>query len=130
MNQIRELLSKPAVGWSVAGIAILIAGAMFFRSLFASSTYDLGTLSQEVTVRFMDTGDEIKLPRGEFEKQLRMVTGNLTKDTGIPNPKTGKPTGVLVATREWEETVDRINAERDWAKENSPFGSAPATPKK
>jgi hypothetical protein len=123
MNQIRELLSKPAVGWSVAGIAILIAGAMFFRSLFASSTYDLGTLSQEVTVRFMDTG-------GEFEKQLRMVTGNLTKDTGIPNPKTGKPTGVLVATREWEETVDRINAERDWAKENSPFGSAPATPKK
>ncbi|MFN9972478.1 MAG: hypothetical protein ACK58T_21570, partial [Phycisphaerae bacterium] len=100
------------------------------RSLFASSTYDLGTLSQEVTVRFMDTGDEIKLSRGEFEKQLRMVSGNLTKDTGIPNPKTGKPTGVLVATREWEETVDRINAERDWAKENSPFGSAPPTPKK
>ncbi|MBY0112782.1 MAG: hypothetical protein K2Y21_08175 [Phycisphaerales bacterium] len=125
----REFLGKPAVGWTVAGLAIAVAAYLFFRSMFGSAAYDLSTLSQSVTVRFMDTGDEITLTRGEFEKQLRAVKGTLTKDTGIINPKSGQPTGVLVASREWEETIARINAERDWAKQNSPFGSAPASTK-
>jgi len=125
----REMLAKPAVGWSVAGLAVLLALFMFWNST-RNSTYDLARLSEKVTVRFTDTDDEIVLVRAEFEKQLRSTPGKLSTSAGIINPKTGKPTGILVATRDWQEVVDRINEERTWAQQNSPFGGPPAAPPK
>lgn len=122
------MLAKPAVGWSVAGIAILVAALIFWRSVTSRDSYDISRLSQTVTVRFTDTNNEIKLTRAEFEKQLRALPGTLSTSSGIINPKTGKPTGILVATADWEEVVNRINGERTWAQENSPFGSAPPKP--
>lgn len=128
MGTIREMLAKPAVGWTIAGIAVLVAVFLFWRSS-RSGSYDLNRLSEKVTVRFTDTDDEITLLRAEFEKQLRSTPGQLSVDSGIINPKTGKPTGILVATEDWKEVVHRINGERDWAKQNSPFGpSANAQP--
>lgn len=130
MEKLRELFSKPAIGWIVAGFAILVAVYFLVASLRSNSTYDLARLSETVTVRFTDTNDEIQLTRAEFEKQLRAMPGTLSTASGIMNPKSGKPTGILVATREWAEVVSRLNEEREWAKQNSPFGSAPANPNK
>lgn len=126
MNRLRTLLQSPTIGWSAAGLCLLLALFLLFRSVFSSSPYDLSKLSEVVTVRFTDTNDEITLTRGEFEKQLREVQGVLTKEKGILNPKTGQPSGILVATREWTETVNRINQEKEWARQNSPWGASGA----
>lgn len=128
MNTIREMLKGPAVGWGVAGICLAIAMFFFVRSWFTTNPYDLSYLSQTVTVRFVDTDEEITLTRADFEKQLRESPGPLSATTGITNPKTGKPSGILVATREWEETIERLKQERDWLKQNSAFGPASPTP--
>lgn len=130
MPSTREILSKPGVGWSVAGVAIIFAVFMLWRSLSSDSPYDQARLGETVTVRFSDTGEEIKLMRGDFERQLRDSPGQLSIGGGIINPKTGKPSGVLVATREWEEVVHRINEERAWAQQNTPFGAPPAPQQK
>lgn len=53
---------------------------------------------------------------------LRESGRQLKPDEGLVNPKTGKPTGVLVAESEWTETVARLNAERDQVKDRSPWG--------
>lgn len=126
MPGVREIMSKPAVGWTVAGVAVLFAVVVLWRSLRSSSPYDPARLSQMVTVRFSDTGEEVKLIRAEFERQLRETNGELNTGTGIVNPKTGKASGVLVASQEWEEVVHRINDERAWAQQNSPFGTPPS----
>ncbi|MBN8596627.1 MAG: hypothetical protein J0L78_03030 [Planctomycetes bacterium] len=126
MGSIRELLAKPAVGWTAAGLAVLIALFFFWRSVVSRSTYDLSRLSESVTVRFTDTDEEVQFTRGDFERQVREIPGTLSTDKGILNPKTGKRTGVLVAKREWDEVVNRLNSERDWARQNSPFGAPPA----
>jgi len=128
LNRVRELLKNGAIGWTVAGLCLLLALTFLYRAMFATNTYDLARLSEEVTVRFTDTDDEIKLRRGEFEKRLRQQPEALSKTAGLINPKTGKPTGILVATREWEETVDRLNEEREWAKHNSAFGKPGSPP--
>lgn len=112
-------------GWTIASACLLFAIYMLLRGWLSPSPYDLAKLSETVTVRFTDTNDELTLTRGEFEKRLREVPGDLNATTGIMNPKTGKPSGILVATREWEETVNRINQEKQWARQNSPFGGPP-----
>ncbi|MBX3389500.1 MAG: hypothetical protein KF691_08605 [Phycisphaeraceae bacterium] len=133
MNAIRNILKNPVVGWSLAGIAIIFAAWTFIRSLTARSPYDPARMTENVTIRYMDTGEEVQMPRGRFEKELRSVGRALKPDEGVINPKTGKPTGVLVAAAEWKETVERLNAERQMVKENSPFGpasnAAASTPK-
>ncbi|MGH7242887.1 MAG: hypothetical protein ACREJD_05660 [Phycisphaerales bacterium] len=122
MDFIRNLLQKPAVGWSVAGVAILVGLWFFWQGMFARNTYDLSRMTEKVTVRFMDTGDELVLTRGELEERLRGLGGNLNADQGLVNPKTGKATGVLIAAREWQETVTRLNQEHAEMNSRSPWG--------
>ncbi|MBL8887225.1 MAG: hypothetical protein JNK16_11225 [Phycisphaerales bacterium] len=126
MDSIRNLLQKPAVGWSVAGLAILVALWFFWQGMFAKGTYDLSRMTEKVTIRFADTGDEMVLTRGEFEEQLRRMGQDLKADQGIVNPKTGKPTGILVAARDWQETVNRLNQERAEMSSRSPWGAGAA----
>lgn len=123
MGAIREWLKKPAVGWTVAGLAVVIATVLFVQSFFTRSAYDLGRMQENVTIRFMDTGEEISMPRGRFEVLLRESGRVLKPDEGLMNPKTGKPTGILVAQREWEETVERLNRELAEVQSRNPFGS-------
>jgi hypothetical protein len=126
MGKLREFLSNGAAGWIVAAIAVLLGLWVFIRSLTAKDTYDLSRLSERVTIRYSDTGDEETMTRGEFEEKIRQLGRIIKPDEGLPNPKTGKPTGVLVATREWTETIQRLNAELEWAKSQSPFGAGAA----
>lgn len=127
MGKLREILSNGSIGWVVAGVAILLGLWVFVRSITAKDTYDLAKLSERVTIRYADTGDEETMTRGELEEKIRQLGRMLKPDEGLPNPKTGKPTGVLVATREWNETIQRLNAEREWAKSQSPFGAGVST---
>ena len=53
------------------------------------------------------------MPRGRFEKELRMRGGDLDPSKGLINPKTNQPTGFLFDKKEWEETVARLKGERD-----------------
>jgi hypothetical protein len=134
MDRFREFLKNPVVAWTAAVICIAVAFYSFFRSVWSRDVYDTKRLGEAVTVRFTDTNDEIHLTRAEFEKRLRETPGVLSPETGILNPKTNKPTGILVAEREWKEVVDRLNAERQWAKQHTPFGdtsaAAPQVPPK
>lgn len=122
MDSVRNLLQKPAVGWSVAGVAILVALWFFWQGVFGKGTYDLARMTEKVTIRFADTGDELVLTRGEFEEQLRRLGQDLKADQGIVNPKTGKPTGIMIASKEWQETVNRLNQERAEMMSRSPWG--------
>lgn len=131
MIQIRAILKNPATGWSIALLAVGFAVWMLIRSLTAASPYDPARTTQEVTIRFTDTGEEVKMSRGRFEKELRGSGRELKLEEGIMNPKTGKPTGFLVAADEWKETVDRLNLERSDAQAASPWGNTTnAAPKK
>lgn len=130
MNQIRDLLRNPATGWTIALIAVACAVWMLIRSFTASAPYDPARTTQEVTIRFTDTGDEVKMSRGRFEKELRGGGRELKLEEGIINPKTGKPTGFLVAADEWKETVERLNLERSEAQAASPWGAASTPVKK
>lgn len=130
MNQIRKLLQSPVVGWSVATVAILVAGYLLIRSLMATSPYDPARMTQDVVIRFTDTGEEITMSRGRFERELRGLGKSLTVNEGIVNPKTGKPTGFLVAADEWKETVERLNQERADVQSTSPWGSTSTAPSK
>lgn len=130
MNQIRKLLQSPVVGWSVAIVAVVIAGYLLVRSLIARSPYDPSRMTQDVVIRFTDTGDEITMTRGRFERELRGLGKSLTVNEGIINPKTGKPTGFLVAVDEWKETVERLNQERADIQSASPWGATSAAPAK
>src|ERR1041385_8009715 len=110
---IRETLkSKPWVGWAVAGALFLVAAALAYRSLWGGGeTYSVNRLTQDVTIRDRETGEEWTMKRGQMEQVLRDRGGTVDPNVGLPNPKTGKLTGFPKS--EWEATVDRIKAEHD-----------------
>ncbi len=130
MQQIRQLLQKPAIGWAVAGLAILFSAYTLYRFGFgASGPYDARRMQQDVVIRFADTGEEVRMPRGRFEKMLREKGNALKSDEGIVNPATGKATGFLIAKDEWEETVQRIQGENSSVSAMSPWGAAGSSKK-
>lgn len=123
MQKIREFLSKPAIGWSVAGVAIVIAMISLYRFGYGiEGPYDPRRLQQDVVIRYTDTEEEITMPRGRFEALLRERGQSVNPNEGLTNPKTGKPTGFLVAKDEWEEACLRIKNENAAAKSLSPWG--------
>lgn len=123
MQGIREQLQRPAVGWVVAGAALLFACFTLYRYGFAADgPYDPRRLQQEIVIHFADTNEDVKMPRGQFEAMLRQRGRTLKADEGITNPATGKPTGFLVAKHDWEETVRRIKNEADSTAQLSPWG--------
>jgi hypothetical protein len=82
-----------------------------------------------VTIRFTDTEDEMTIPRGRLDKELRRQGDHLDPSQGYINPKTNKPTGFLFDKAEWEAMIARINKDKEEAKlhPTSAFSSAPAT---
>lgn len=122
----QQLSEKPWIGWCVAAVLFAAAAYMFItRSSTKNVEYGPDYMTQMVTVKFADTGDEMELPRGRFEVMLRSINqGQLDPTKGIINPKTNQPTGFLFDKGEWQESVARINRER--AATAAASGSAPA----
>lgn len=111
----RELLnSKPWIGWAVAGALLVLAIVLYItRSGGGGDPESPERMQEVVVIKFTDTGDELEMPRGRMEKQLRERGGTLDTDAGITNPKTGKPTGFPFKRNEWEETIKRINKDKE-----------------
>lgn len=115
MPSIRDVMQqKPWIGWAVALVLFAVSAFLIIRGNRGSGgSYSPERLREIVTIRYSDTGDEVKIGRGEFERRLRLEsTGVIDVTKGLTNPKTQQPTGFLVDADGWKSTVDRINAER------------------
>ena len=129
MSFSRQILEqRPWVGWALAGVLLLAAVYIYVsRSSPTNVQYGQEYMTQMVVVKYADTGDEVEMPRGRFEKLLRESSqGSLEASKGLINPKTSLPTGFLFNKSDWDKTIERINQER---KEYGTAGdAAPVTP--
>ncbi len=132
MAGIREAMQrKPWIGWALS-VVLLAAAAYFYVSRGRNlSAYNPDRMRESVTVKYADTGDEVQMPRGRFERALReSQQGAMDPAKGLINPKSGQPTGFLFDKTDWDETVARINKERAQLQGGAKDAkSAPATPK-
>lgn len=105
---LREIMNeKPAVAWGGIGAILLLAfGMIFFRGLGGADT----SLQGGVQVTFADTGETVSVQRGRLEAELLDHVGDVSVETKLVNPKTGKPSGRIANESDWNATVKRINA--------------------
>jgi len=114
MDFIRNFLNKnPWLGWALFAVLLAFSAFVFFKGGRGSDPYSPERMTEEVTIRFTDTNDEVKMTRGKMDKELRRRGDKVDPSQGIVNPKTGQPTGFLFDKEDWEEMVARINKERD-----------------
>lgn len=123
MVKLREWMAKNAwAAWALLGVlAIVLVYVQFLRK--SNDPYDPDRMTQMVTIHFKDTGDDIQMPRGRMEQELRLRGTTLSPDDGIANPKTGAHTGFPKS--EWDETVSRLNTERSKVLSSSSKSTAP-----
>lgn len=116
---LRESLNqKPWISWAIALVAIGAAGYMYVRSAGGGKgSYGLDRMTEMVTIKYADTGDEEQIPRGRLEKMLRTQGDKLDPTKGLINPKSGQPTGFIFDKSDWEETIARINREKEAARQ-------------
>jgi hypothetical protein len=114
MPSLRETLNKsPWIGWALAFVLLGVSAYLYFSRTTDVNAYNPERMREFVTVKFADTGEEERMPRGKFERALREAQkGQLDGSKGLVNPKTGQPTGFLFDKADWEETISRINDER------------------
>ena len=102
---------RPWVAWVIAVISVAFAGVMYIRGMSNNAPDSISRLSEMVTIRCTETGKEWQMNRGQFERLLMTQDGLIDPNKGIPSKfADGRPTGVLVDKKDWEETVKRINA--------------------
>lgn len=106
------LNNKPWLGWVVAGAILLISVAVYWKMSGKGDPYSVERLSQDVTIKCVETGDEWTMQRGLMERELRRRTGLIDPTQGLPNPKTGRLTGFPFDKDSWEATVRRLNEEK------------------
>lgn len=109
---IRDLLNeKPAISRTIVGVAVVAAVVFAFRAGTKTAPDSIERRSETVTIRDTETGDEWTMNRGQFERLLLLSDGLIDENGGIPSEfSEGRPTGVLVDTSDWKETVNRINS--------------------
>lgn len=122
MASLRKFLQdRPMLGWGFAAALLLVAAVMVYMRLGSESETE--QLTEMVTIRCSETGQEWQVLRGVMEKELYLRSYPVDPTQGLVNPATGKPTGFPVD--DWKQTVERINAER--ASVSRPT-AAPAAP--
>jgi hypothetical protein len=88
-----------------------VVGLMLLRLRHIDDNpYSLDRTTEMVTIKCRETGDEWTMPRGRMEQMLWDRPAPLDPSQGLPNPKTGKLTGFPKS--DWENTIERISAER------------------
>lgn len=124
---IRETMQeKPWIGWILLGVLFVAAAYLVVRPFLAQD--QAAILSEDITLRYEDTGTEQQVNRGQFESLLIQLSarGELKLDEGMTNPATGKKTGYPVDRAYWEQIVSSILAAR--AQYDAERGKAPAAP--
>jgi len=112
---LRETLNeKPIIIRTFAFACVVIAIVLVWRSGSDDAPDSVKRRSEIVTIRDTETGDEWTMNRGQFERLLLLQDGEIDPKGGIPSKfSDGRPTGVLIDTRDWTETVTRINAMKE-----------------
>ncbi len=124
MINIREEMSKkPWLGWAVAGVLLVVAIVIYVRRTGNSDPYSPERMTEMVTIKFTDTGDEMEIPRGRLDKELR-GRSDLSPGAGVINPKTGAATGFPFNKKDWESWIARIQKEKADAKAAAPAKAA------
>jgi hypothetical protein len=107
-----QLEARPWLGWILAVVAIAAAVLMGLRSMRGSdASLSSNRMAETVTIRFTDTNETVTMTQGELARTLIMRGGTIDGTKGIPNPKTGQPTGFLENRQAWEQIVNDLNKE-------------------
>jgi hypothetical protein len=110
---VRDFIQKrPWLGWGVAIVVLAFAIWNTLRGPSGGSVYSPESMREMVTIKFTDTGDEIEIPRGRLDKELRGRGSTVDPAQGLTNPKTGQPTGFPYDKRDWQGMIERINKEK------------------
>ncbi len=133
-DQFRKFINdRPWMGWVVAGV-ILVGSIFVYRYLSGrGDPYSVDRLSEMITLKCSETGYEWQMNRGEMELELRSRAGMIKPGEGLMNPQTGKFTGFPFSKASWEETIGRLNRERQSAidsRKNKSAGPPPASGRK
>jgi len=116
LTRLRDVMAKnPWIGWVLALLLLGVSVGLYFLRTRGDSPYSPDRMKEMVTIRYTDTNEVEKIPRGRLDVMLRRSGGKLDPSKGIVNPKTGQPTGFLEDSDAWEEMVNRINAEAEAA---------------
>jgi hypothetical protein len=111
MSDLREKLNRETVLRIVLALCVLaIVAVLAIRIVGPKNPYSFERLTEDVTLVCRETGEEFKMPRGRMEQMLWDRPGTLDAAEGLINPTTGRPT--LFPKSEWEQTIERINSDR------------------
>ncbi|MGQ0626805.1 MAG: hypothetical protein ACT4PL_01745 [Phycisphaerales bacterium] len=118
MQNIRTMIrEKPAIGWGVAGVLLLVAVYLAVsRTSGNEDAFGSASMTEMVTIKFTDTGKTEEWPRGRVVREL-LSTGatKLDPNVGIRNPETGQMTGFIFSKAEWDQMINTLNTEREAA---------------
>lgn len=122
MAKLKELLGeRTLLRISLAVCLVILAVIAVLRLTGPKNPYSLERLTQDVTLVCRETGEEFRMPRGRMEQMLWDRPAPLDPGVGLVNPDTGRPT--LFPKSEWEQTIERINADRSAIAEASGRGA-------
>lgn len=109
--KLRELLNaKPWIAWTIALIAVGVAVLFYLRNSSGNEIDSVKSLSEMVTVRCTETGQEWEMNRGRLVQMLMQQSGPINVNQGIPSQfAEGRLTGVIVDKNAWEATVNYVN---------------------
>lgn len=92
-------------------IVCVLAAVLVLRLTGPKNPYSFEQLTEEVTLKCRETGFEMTMPRGRMEQMLWDRPAPIDPSEGLINPETGRPT--MFPKSEWEQTVQRINDDRE-----------------
>lgn len=119
LERVRRFMnSKPWLGWVFAALMLVVSLLLYNRLSGRGETYSVDRMSEVLTIKCAETGEEWTMSRGMMEKELRNRGASLDPSEGLTNPKTGKRTGFPFSKSSWEETVERINREKKEVTDN------------
>jgi hypothetical protein len=128
---VRDVLNKyPWLGWVIALLLLGLSIWLYVARTRGAGDYDPDRMKDMLTIRYTDTDEVEKIPRGRLDQMLRRSGDSLDPTKGIINPKTGKPTGFLVDEDEWTTMIERINREKDAVREASGGKNVKVAPRK
>jgi hypothetical protein len=102
---------KPVLVWAAIAALALAAGLFLVQFAGRGDPNSVEHLTQEITIRCSETGDEWTVARGRMERELLLRGTPIDPTVGLVNPKTGRPTGFPVDRDEWDRTIKRLNGE-------------------